>query len=163
MLCCFRSFCPWSNKTFEKLGTIGTSTNLLVYLATVFNMKSITATTLVNLFNGSTNFATLLGALLCDTMVATTHWGMLVITLKAVVQKLHPSHCGTLDTGTCIGPTAGQMAFLLGPAGGTAWIGIHLSDIGGNVEQNRSGPLTQTRYKYLARPRSHRLLPSSAL
>ncbi|KAJ9682867.1 hypothetical protein PVL29_018738 [Vitis rotundifolia] len=46
-------------------------------------------------------------------MVATSHWGMLVITLKAVVQKLHPSHCGTLDTGTCIGPTAGQMTFLL--------------------------------------------------
>uniref|UniRef100_F6HSR5 Uncharacterized protein n=1 Tax=Vitis vinifera TaxID=29760 RepID=F6HSR5_VITVI len=47
-------------------------------------------------------------------MVATTHWGMLVIALKSVVKKLHPSHCGTLDTGTCIGPTAGQMAFLLG-------------------------------------------------
>lgn len=30
-------------------------------------MKSITATTLVNIFNGTTNLATLLGAYLCDT------------------------------------------------------------------------------------------------
>lgn len=41
--------------------------NLLVYLTTVFNMKSITATTIINVFNGTTNFATLLGAYLCDT------------------------------------------------------------------------------------------------
>lgn len=55
------------NETFEKLGSLGTSSNLLVYLTTVFNMKSITATTLVNVFNGTTNFATLPGAFLCDT------------------------------------------------------------------------------------------------
>ncbi|XP_075661795.1 protein NRT1/ PTR FAMILY 2.11-like isoform X2 [Castanea sativa] len=39
------------NETFEKLGTLGTSTNLLVYFTTVFNMKSITATLLINIFN----------------------------------------------------------------------------------------------------------------
>lgn len=55
------------NETFEKLGTTGTSSNLLIYFTTVFNMKSITATTLINIFNGTTNFATLLGAFLCDT------------------------------------------------------------------------------------------------
>lgn len=55
------------NETFEKLGAIGTLANLLVYLTTVFNMKSITAATLVNVFNGTTNFATLIGAYLSDT------------------------------------------------------------------------------------------------
>ncbi|KAI3785717.1 hypothetical protein L1987_44842 [Smallanthus sonchifolius] len=55
------------NETFEKLGAIGTISNLLVYLTTVFNMKSITATTLLNIFNGTTNFSTLIGAFLCDT------------------------------------------------------------------------------------------------
>lgn len=55
------------NETFEKLGTIGTSANLLVYLTTVFNMRSISATNLVNLFNGTANFATIVGAFLCDT------------------------------------------------------------------------------------------------
>lgn len=55
------------NETFEKLGTTGTSNNLLLYLTTIFHMKSITATTLINIFNGTTNVATLLGAFLSDT------------------------------------------------------------------------------------------------
>lgn len=54
------------NETFEKLGTIGTASNLLVYLTTVFNMRSVTATTLVNVWNGTTNIATILGAFLSD-------------------------------------------------------------------------------------------------
>ena len=37
---------------------------------------------------------------------------MLIITLTAAVHKLHPPHCGTPETGVCIGPTAGQMSFL---------------------------------------------------
>lgn len=55
------------NETFEKLGAIGTLANLLVYLTTVFNLSSITATNIVNIFNGSASLATLLGAFLCDT------------------------------------------------------------------------------------------------
>ncbi|KAB1217417.1 Protein NRT1/ PTR FAMILY 2.11 [Morella rubra] len=92
------------NETFEKLGTIGTSTNLLVYLTTVFNMKSITATTLINVFIGTTNFATLLGAFLCDTYFGryktlgfasvASLVGMLMLTLTAAIKKLHPPSCG---------------------------------------------------------------------
>ncbi|CAL5362134.1 unnamed protein product [Camellia sinensis] len=55
------------NETFEKLGTLGTSSNLLVYLTTVFNMDTITSTNLINIFNGTCNFGTLLGAFLSDT------------------------------------------------------------------------------------------------
>ncbi|KAL0416873.1 UNVERIFIED_CONTAM: protein NRT1/ PTR FAMILY 2.11 [Sesamum latifolium] len=55
------------NETFEKLGAIGTLANLQVYLTTVFNMTRINATMLLNVFNGTTNFATLIGAYLCDT------------------------------------------------------------------------------------------------
>ncbi|KVH98739.1 Proton-dependent oligopeptide transporter family [Cynara cardunculus var. scolymus] len=55
------------NETFEKLGTIGTSANLLVYLTTVFNMKSLAAVNLINVFNGTCNFGTLFGAFLSDT------------------------------------------------------------------------------------------------
>lgn len=36
-------------------------------MTTVFNMKSITATNLINVFNGTCNFGTLLGAFLSDT------------------------------------------------------------------------------------------------
>lgn len=46
---------------------MGTSTNLLVYLTTVFNTKSFTATNVINIFNGTINIATLVGAFLCDT------------------------------------------------------------------------------------------------
>lgn len=108
------------NETFEKLGTIGTSTNLLVYLTTVFNMKSITATNLINVFNGTCNFGTLAGAFLSDTYFGrykvlgtasiSSFLGMLVLTLTAAVTTLHPPHCE--DT-LCVGPTPWQMTFLL--------------------------------------------------
>ncbi|PON86072.1 Proton-dependent oligopeptide transporter [Trema orientale] len=115
------------NETFEKLGTIGTSNNLLVYLTTVFNMKSITATTLINIFNGTTNFATLPGAFLCDSYFGryktlgfasvSSFLGMLVLTLTAAVSKLHPPHCEKVESDTCSGPTTWQMTFLLSGLG----------------------------------------------
>lgn len=111
------------NETFEKLGAIGTLANLLVYLTTVFNMKAITATTLINVFNGTTNFGTLLGAYLSDTYFGryktlgfasiASFLGLLVIALTAAIKKLHPPHCTSHDESACIGPTAWQMAFLL--------------------------------------------------
>ncbi|KAK4778398.1 hypothetical protein SAY87_018585 [Trapa incisa] len=55
------------NETFERLGTIGTLSNLTVYLTTVFNMKTVNAATLINLFNGTSNMSPLLGAYLSDT------------------------------------------------------------------------------------------------
>ncbi|XP_057952126.1 protein NRT1/ PTR FAMILY 2.9-like [Malania oleifera] len=111
------------NETFEKLGTIGTSSNLLIYLTTIFNMKSVTATTLVNTFNGTCTLSPLLGAFLCDTYYGryktvgfasvSSFLGMLVITLTAAISKLHPPECHAQESGQCIGPTPGQMAFLL--------------------------------------------------
>ncbi|XP_048139058.1 protein NRT1/ PTR FAMILY 2.11-like [Rhodamnia argentea] len=111
------------NETFEKLGTIGTSSNLLVYLTTVFNMNSITATNIVNIFNGTINFTTLLGAFLCDTYFGryktigfssvSSFLGMLVLTLTAAIATMHPPHCETEASSSCRGPTFGQMAFLL--------------------------------------------------
>ncbi|KAL9272664.1 NRT1/ PTR FAMILY 2.11-like protein [Drosera capensis] len=110
------------NESFEKLGTIGTTTNLLVYLTTVFNLSSITSTNIVNIFNGSANFATLIGAFLADTYFGryaalgfssvASFLGMLVLTLTAAITELHPPHCAP---GTnCDGPTTGQFIFLLG-------------------------------------------------
>ncbi|KAL5064744.1 hypothetical protein RYX36_026481 [Vicia faba] len=109
------------NETFEKLGAIGTLVNLLVYLTTVFNLNNITATNIINIFNGSTNFATLLGAFVSDTYFGryntlgfctiTSFLGLLVIQLTAVFKNLHPPPCAK-ESSTCIGPTAGQMTFL---------------------------------------------------
>lgn len=111
------------NETFEKLGAIGTLSNLLVYLTTVFNLKSITATTFISVFNGTTNFATLLGAFLCDTYFGryktlgfatiASFLGLLVIDLTAVFKSLHPPECGSEEDIVCTGPTAWQMFILL--------------------------------------------------
>ncbi|GFQ06993.1 protein nrt1/ ptr family 2.11 [Phtheirospermum japonicum] len=109
------------NETFEKLGAIGTLSNLQVYLTTAFNMKRISATTLLNVFNGTTNISTLVGAYLCDTYFGRYNtlgfasiaslFGLLAITLTAAFKNLHPPHCPPGDR--CIGPDAGQMAFLI--------------------------------------------------
>ncbi|PIN07706.1 hypothetical protein CDL12_19724 [Handroanthus impetiginosus] len=111
------------NETFEKLGTIGTSSNLLVYLTTVFNMSSIMATNVLNIFNGTCNFGTLIGAFLSDTYLGrytaigiasiSSFLGMLVLTLTAAIPKLHPPKCKS-DDSTCEGPSGGQLTFLFG-------------------------------------------------
>ncbi|GLT52062.1 hypothetical protein SLA2020_254240 [Shorea laevis] len=111
------------NETFERLGAIGTLANLLIYLTTVFNLKSITAATMINIFNGTTNFGTLIGAFLCDTYfgryktlgfaICASFVGLLTIQLTAAIPDLHPSHCGAQESSRCKGPTAGQTVFLL--------------------------------------------------
>ncbi|XVF14207.1 hypothetical protein REPUB_Repub09cG0038100 [Reevesia pubescens] len=115
------------NETFEKIGTMGTISNLLVYLTTVFNMKSVTAATLINIFQGTSNMAPLLGAFLSDTYFGryktlafasiTSFLGMAVLTVTAAISKLHPPKCSTSDIGTCVGPTAWQLAFLFSSFG----------------------------------------------
>lgn len=110
------------NETFEKLGAVGTLANLLIYLTSVFNMKNITAATIINIFNGTANFGTIIGAYLCDTYfgryktlgfaTAASFLGLQAIQLTAAIPLLHPPHCAA-ESSTCKGPTAGQMAFLL--------------------------------------------------
>ncbi|KAJ6775867.1 TRANSPORTER putative-RELATED [Salix koriyanagi] len=109
------------NETFEKLGTIGSSTNLAVYLTTVFNMRSVTATTLLNIFNGTTNLAPLIGAYISDTYLGRyktlgfasvfSFLGMVVLMLTAAIATMHPPKCA--PGAACVGPTTWQLAFLL--------------------------------------------------
>ncbi|KAJ3674655.1 hypothetical protein LUZ60_005271 [Juncus effusus] len=109
------------NETFEKLGTIGTSSNLLVYLTTVYHIKSASAATILNLFMGTTNLAPLFGAFLSDTYFGryatigvacvASLLGMLILTLTAAISKLHPPACKSKFE-QCHGPTPPQLAFL---------------------------------------------------
>lgn len=115
------------NETFEKLGTIGTASNLMVYLTSIFNMKNVTAATLINVFNGTCNLAPLLGAFLADTYFGryktlafasiSSLLGMMVLMLTAAIPSMHPPHCEAKQIGTCIRPTTWQMAFLLSSFG----------------------------------------------
>ncbi|KAF8088957.1 hypothetical protein N665_0523s0003 [Sinapis alba] len=109
------------NETFEKIGIIGTLSNLLVYLTQVFNLKKYTAATIINAFSGTINFGTFLAAFLCDTYfgryktlsvaVISCFLGSLFILLTAAVPGLHPTPCGTKSS--CQGPSGGQIVFLL--------------------------------------------------
>ncbi|KAG5393204.1 hypothetical protein IGI04_023167 [Brassica rapa subsp. trilocularis] len=109
------------NETFEKIGIIGTLSNLLVYLTQVFNLKKYTAATIINAFSGTINFGTFLAAFLCDTYfgryktlsvaVIACFLGSLAILLTAAVPGLHPTPCGTKSS--CEGPGAGQILFLM--------------------------------------------------
>ncbi|GER50004.1 major facilitator superfamily protein [Striga asiatica] len=110
------------NEIFEKLGTIGTASNLLVYLTTVFNMKSITAANVLNIFNGTCMVGTLFGAYMSDTYLGryttigiasvSSFLGMLALTLSAAFSQLHPPTCGPEQHTTCHGPSPGQLTFL---------------------------------------------------
>ncbi|CAI8609992.1 unnamed protein product [Vicia faba] len=109
------------NEIFEKLGAIGTLANLLVYLTTVFNLDNVTAANIINIFHGSTNFSTLLGAFFSDTFFGRYNTlavcsvfcflGLFGIELTALIKNLHPPQCEK-ESATCKGPTTGQMFFL---------------------------------------------------
>ncbi|KAE8772673.1 Peptide transporter PTR1 [Hordeum vulgare] len=109
------------NETFEKLGTLGTLWNLLVYLMTVYHIKSVTTATLLNFFSGTSNLATILDAFISDTYlgrhttlaVATiaSFIDMILLTLTAALHSLHPPTCAS--KGQCEGPTPSQLAALL--------------------------------------------------
>ncbi|KAG2247673.1 hypothetical protein Bca52824_087301 [Brassica carinata] len=109
------------NETFEKIGIIGTLSNLLVYLTQVFNLKKYTAATIINAFSGTINFGTFFAAFLCDTYfgryktlsvaVIACFLGSVFILMTAAVPGLHPTPCGTKSS--CQGPNGGQVLFLL--------------------------------------------------
>ncbi|KAI3970619.1 hypothetical protein MKX01_024266 [Papaver californicum] len=97
------------NEMFEKLGTFGISSNFLVYLTTVFNIKHVTAAIVISVYHGTTFFTPLIGG-----YTLTLTWdGMLLVTLTAAVSKLHPPDCKVKKNELCIQPTAPQWAFLL--------------------------------------------------
>ncbi|PKA60982.1 putative peptide/nitrate transporter [Apostasia shenzhenica] len=109
------------NETFEKLGGIATASNLLVYLTTVFHLKSIHAATILNVYNGTTSLATVLGAFVSDAYLGryktlgiasiVTLLGMIIIMLTAAIPALHPPPCA--QGSACSGPRAAQLAVLI--------------------------------------------------
>uniref|UniRef100_A0A453QKN2 Uncharacterized protein n=1 Tax=Aegilops tauschii subsp. strangulata TaxID=200361 RepID=A0A453QKN2_AEGTS len=111
------------NETFEKLGTIGTLSNMLVYLTTVYHMQSVSAATLLNVFSGTSNLATVLGAFVSDTYlgryttiaisIVASFLGMLLLTLTAALPSLHPPTCNTSKGQPCQGPSTSHFAALL--------------------------------------------------
>uniref|UniRef100_A0A453H3E0 Major facilitator superfamily (MFS) profile domain-containing protein n=5 Tax=Triticinae TaxID=1648030 RepID=A0A453H3E0_AEGTS len=108
------------NETFEKLGTLGTSANLLVYLTQVFHMRSVDAATLLNGLNGTTSLAPIVGAFLSDAYLGrylalaiasvASLIGMFFLTLTAGADSLHPADCGVGEV--CEKASSYQLAVL---------------------------------------------------
>jgi dipeptide/tripeptide permease len=77
------------NETFEKLGTLGTSANLLVYLTQVFHMQSVDAATLLNGLNGTSSLAPIVGAFLSDAYLGR----YLALAISTVASLIVSSSC----------------------------------------------------------------------
>uniref|UniRef100_A0A0E0D4Q4 Uncharacterized protein n=1 Tax=Oryza meridionalis TaxID=40149 RepID=A0A0E0D4Q4_9ORYZ len=79
------------NETFEKLGTLGTSANLLVYLTQVFHMRSVDAATLLNGLNGTTSLAPIIGAFLSDAYLGRYLALAIASVASLIVSRLTPT------------------------------------------------------------------------
>ncbi|KAA3489575.1 protein NRT1/PTR FAMILY 2.7-like [Gossypium australe] len=109
----------------------GWLTNLIVYLIEEFNVKSIDATQISNVVNGSINLIPIIGAVLADSFLGSFHvvsisslfslLGIIALTLTATLSHLRPQHCGTGST-LCHAPSKLQLAVL--------YTGIALASIG---------------------------------
>ncbi|KAM0856703.1 hypothetical protein ACQ4PT_048966 [Festuca glaucescens] len=85
------------NETFEKLGSIGTAANLMMYLTSVFHMTNVDAAMALNAFSGTTNLSTV---------------GMIIVTFTAAMPTLHPPPCAGGEE-PCAGATGRQLAVLV--------------------------------------------------
>ncbi|KAI3874522.1 hypothetical protein MKX03_004852, partial [Papaver bracteatum] len=54
------------NEAFEKLGARGTTSNLIVYFTTVFNMKRVNVAILIDASKGTSFVTPLIGSFLAD-------------------------------------------------------------------------------------------------
>ncbi|KAJ0428642.1 putative proton-dependent oligopeptide transporter family, MFS transporter superfamily [Helianthus annuus] len=57
------------NESFERLASIGLVANFTVFLMTIFHMNQVSASNLINIWSGITNFAPLIGAFISDAYV----------------------------------------------------------------------------------------------
>ncbi|KAK7840107.1 protein nrt1/ ptr family 2.7 [Quercus suber] len=98
----------------------GWGTNLIVYLIEKFHFKSIVATQIGNIVNGSTSLLPVLAAIIADSMLG-CYSGILLLALTAALKSLRPQTCVN-GPSLCPIPTKIQFAVL--------YMGIVLASIG---------------------------------
>ncbi|XP_057825245.2 protein NRT1/ PTR FAMILY 3.1 [Cryptomeria japonica] len=102
----------------------GLAANMIVYLITKFNIKSIEATHIINISNGGNDLSPLIGAFLADAYLG-RFWAisigsflsfsaMITLMLTAMIDSLRPPPCGPQlqALGRCDAPTRKQYAVL---------------------------------------------------
>ncbi|POO00041.1 Proton-dependent oligopeptide transporter [Trema orientale] len=114
-----------ANETCERLASFGLLGNFMVYLMTKLNMDQVSASNVLNIWNGVTNFAPLVGAFISDAYAGrfrtiayasfASLLGMGTLTLTAWLPQLHPHACTKqeVDLGHCRGPNQTQLGFLI--------------------------------------------------
>ncbi|MED6180073.1 hypothetical protein PIB30_006886 [Stylosanthes scabra] len=114
------------------LASTGLWGNLIVYLIQEFNIKSITATQINNVVNGTTNLIPFLAAIIADTFFGSftvvlvsycvSLLGTVVFALTATLKWLRPQHC--INNGSNLCKSASVMQY------GVLYLGIALAAIG---------------------------------
>ncbi|CAN4094721.1 unnamed protein product [Withania somnifera] len=109
------------NETFERLASMGLVANFMQFLLTVFHLDIVSASNVLNIWSGVTNFIPLLGAFISDAYIG-RFWtiafasvfeimGMLTLTLIPWLPQLHPPPCKVGQQ--CKRANKSQMGFLL--------------------------------------------------
>ncbi|KAL3530624.1 hypothetical protein ACH5RR_009946 [Cinchona calisaya] len=120
----------------------GLLTNLIVYLIQEFNIKSISAAKIFNVFNGCTTMLPIAGAIIADSFLGcySVIWisslisslGMLLLVLTAAIRKLRPPQCEN-GSNLCKYPSEVQFAVL--------YISLALASIGMAGTRFTIGPM----------------------
>lgn len=113
------------NETFERLASFGLLANFMVYLTRKFHMDQVSASNVINIWSGVTNFAPLVGAFISDAYVGkfrtiafssfASLLGMVTMTLTAWMPQLRPPACSQEQQvlGQCLSPTTAQLGILI--------------------------------------------------
>ncbi|KAL9325409.1 hypothetical protein ACSQ67_006054 [Phaseolus vulgaris] len=113
------------NETFERLAVFGLFANFMVYLTRELHLDQVTASNILSLWFGITNFAPLIGAFISDAYVGRfrtiafasfgTLLGMIVVTLTSWLPQLHPPPCSPEEvaSGECVRASNSQMGVLV--------------------------------------------------
>ncbi|XP_059447497.1 protein NRT1/ PTR FAMILY 2.13-like [Corylus avellana] len=113
------------NETFERLATFGLLANFTVYLVKKLHMDQVSASNVIYIWSGVSNFAPLVGAFISDAYVGKFRTiafssfalllGMVTVTLTAWIPELLPPPCTQQQKvlGQCLGPTKAQLGILI--------------------------------------------------
>ncbi|XP_058733396.1 protein NRT1/ PTR FAMILY 2.8 [Vicia villosa] len=110
------------NESFEKLASMSLISNLTVYLLTNYNLSGLFVVNTVQIWNGSSNIASIIGAFISDAYLGrfrtllygciASLMGILVMTLTAGIPELRPHACKDSDRPNCEHPHDWQLGVL---------------------------------------------------
>ncbi|KAL6187392.1 hypothetical protein ACLB2K_038791 [Fragaria x ananassa] len=113
------------NDTLERLATFGLLANFMVYLTREVHLDQVSASNVIYIWYGVTNFAPLLGAFVSDAYFGRFRTiafgsfslllGLATLTMTAWLPELHPPPCSgnQQKLGQCLPPTKAQLGFLI--------------------------------------------------